>query len=88
MYRFKDVAGHFDGGVRPMIRRGVSLAPTPTTRAHCEWSIEDYRTVLRARALPPSVTARWVVASEPGLATLPRLHAVLSVVWRTAGCGR
>ncbi|MGH3825915.1 MAG: hypothetical protein ACRDQX_01875 [Pseudonocardiaceae bacterium] len=88
MYRFKDVAGHFDRGVRPMIRRGVSLAPTPTTRAHCEWSVEDYRTVLRALALPPSVAARWIVPPESGRAALPRLHAVLSAAWRTAGCGR
>ncbi|MGH3830953.1 MAG: hypothetical protein ACRDRS_10975 [Pseudonocardiaceae bacterium] len=101
-------------------------APTPTTRERREWSVADYRTVLRwpvdedaggfglrlgcgagaavsgvamigARlrmtgpgtlALPPSVTTRWVVAPESGLATLPRLHAVLSAAWQTAGCGR
>ncbi|HWR47408.1 MAG TPA: bifunctional DNA primase/polymerase [Pseudonocardiaceae bacterium] len=42
-----------------------------------------------ALALPPSVTAcgpaRWIVAPEPGPVALPRLHAVLSAAWQTAG---
>jgi hypothetical protein len=42
-----------------------------------------------ALALPPSVTARgparWIVPPEPGPAALPRLHAVLSAAWQTAG---
>lgn len=146
-------------------------APTPTTRAHREWSVKDYRTVPRwsvgkdadgvglrlgcgvgavefqagrgravlavlaaraslgsvlelpgrpvrwvfltspddpgaavsgvampgarprmtgpgALAFPPSVTARRIVPPGPGLAAPPRLHAVLSAAWQTAGCGQ